>query len=152
MNKSIFIFQSTIDLAVGAVKRLKTVRHPSVLTYLDSKYVGLFYHFNSIFIGLKTAKFNSSREVNDKSVSLATEPITPLLLHLGQLDLASGQTGDYLAWGIFQVTPILIYIGLSKWMINCVDDVTGVQSCRLHARRRADSWEFARWQRLCHTG
>ena len=34
------MFQSTIDLAVGAVKRLKTVRHPSVLTYLDSKYVG----------------------------------------------------------------------------------------------------------------
>ena len=99
-----------------------------------------------------TLKFNSSREVNDKSVSLATEPITPLLLHLGQLDLGSGQTGDYLAWGIFQVTPILNYWFVKLDHFNYVDDVTGVQSCRVHARRRADSWEFARWQRLCHTG
>lgn len=30
-------FQSEISVALGAVKRLKTVRHPSVVTYLDDK-------------------------------------------------------------------------------------------------------------------
>ena len=54
---------------------------------------------------MKVAKFpiSLSREVADKTVSLATEPIAPLLLHLDQLDQNAGRSSDYLAWGIFQV-------------------------------------------------
>jgi len=71
--------QTEMTLALAAVKRLKTVRHPSVVTYIDSK------------------------EVGDKSVSLATESVTPLLLHLDQMSEDAGRNNDYLAWGVYQV-------------------------------------------------
>ena len=62
----------------AAVKRLKTLRHPSVLTYLHS---------------VET----------DKSVLLATEPVEPLQEHLEQLLDRGPKRENYLAWGIFQV-------------------------------------------------
>ena len=62
----------------AAVKRLKTLRHPSVLTYVHS---------------VET----------DKSVLLATEPVSPLQEHLEQLVDRGPKRDNYLAWGIFQV-------------------------------------------------
>ena len=65
------------------MKRLKTLRHPSVLTYLDSL------------------------EVEGKSVHLATERVRPLSSHLEELDrdgVRGAPRDDYLAWGLFQVS------------------------------------------------
>ena len=62
----------------AAVKRLKTLRHPSVLTYIQS---------------VET----------EKIVLLATEPVTPLAEHLEQLVDRGPKRDNYLAWGIFQV-------------------------------------------------
>ena len=62
----------------AAVKRLKTLRHPSVLTYVHS---------------VET----------DKAVLLATEPVEPLQEHLEQLVDRGPKRDNYLAWGIFQV-------------------------------------------------
>jgi len=78
---SVFICseQSEISVALGAVKRLKTVRHPSVVTYLDDK------------------------ELAGKSVTLATEAVVPLMLHLDQLESTTKESSDYLAWGVCQV-------------------------------------------------
>ena len=62
----------------AAVKRLKTLRHPSVLTFVHS---------------VET----------DKAVLLATEPVEPLQEHLEQLLDRGPKRDNYLAWGIFQV-------------------------------------------------
>ena len=81
---TIFICEATsptiLDLAKLAVKKLKMMRHPSILTYIES------YE-------------------SDKSVFLVTEQIKPLSVYLND-DLAGerGPKRDYtIAWGIFQV-------------------------------------------------
>ena len=68
-----------LDVARAAVKRLKTLRHPSVLTFL--------------------AECDSPT-----SVLLATELVTPLSEHLGEILDRRPEREYYLAWGIFQVT------------------------------------------------
>ena len=66
------------QLSRAAVKRLKTLRHPSVLTYVHS---------------VESAA----------AVLLATEPVAPLQEHLEQLVDRGPKRDNYLAWGIFQV-------------------------------------------------
>jgi len=66
-----------LELAKASLKRIKTLRHPSILQFLDS--------------------FE-----NDKVIYVATEYVETLGFHLDKLD---GNKKDlYLAWGIFQIT------------------------------------------------
>nr|CAH7725902.1 unnamed protein product [Callosobruchus chinensis] len=82
---SVFVFdlksntEADLDIAKSAVKRLKTLRHPSVLTYIDSL-------------------------ESDKVLYLATEHVDPLKDHLEKLPLEGPQRDLYIAWGIFQIT------------------------------------------------
>ncbi|VEN42679.1 unnamed protein product [Callosobruchus maculatus] len=82
---SVFVFDlksntdADLDIAKSAVKRLKTLRHPSVLTYIDSL-------------------------ESDKVLYLATEHVDPLKDHLEKLPLEGPQRDLYIAWGIFQIT------------------------------------------------
>ena len=72
---------SNLSLAQSAVKRLKTLRHPSILTFIDS---------------VET----------DVKVQVATEHVSVLSQHLDYLDSDGlrGETRDnYIAWGLFQV-------------------------------------------------
>ena len=69
---------SMFKMSRAAVKRLKTLRHPSVLTYVHS---------------VESAA----------AVLLATEPAAPLQEHLEQLVDRGPKRDNYLAWGIFQV-------------------------------------------------
>lgn len=71
--------ETRLEIAKAAVKRLKTLRHPSVLTYLDS------YE-------------------SDKVLYLSTEYVEPLDTHLENLKLEGAQKDLYIAWGIFQIT------------------------------------------------
>lgn len=96
---SVFMFdiknssETQLDVARSSVKRLKTLRHPSILTYLDS---------------LET----------DKMIFMATEYVIPLQLRLEKLSqidtkdrqLAEQQRDLYLAWGIFQITRALSFL------------------------------------------
>ncbi|XP_034250810.1 N-terminal kinase-like protein [Thrips palmi] len=96
---SVFMFdikngsETQLDVARSSVKRLKTLRHPSVLTYLDS---------------LET----------DKMIFMATEFVIPLQTRLDKLletdekdrQLAYQQRDLYLAWGIFQITRALSFL------------------------------------------
>lgn len=88
---SIFVFdirnrsESQFDTAKSAVKRLKTLRHPSILTYLDS--------------------FES-----DKVIYLATEYVEPLAVHLQKQSIEGPQKELYVAWGIFQITRALSFL------------------------------------------
>lgn len=67
------------ELAKASLKRLKTLRHPSILQYLDS---------------LET----------DKMLYVATESVEPLGTYFTKLATDNLQKGLYLAWGIFQIT------------------------------------------------
>lgn len=86
---SVFVFdtkngsETQLEIAKAAVKRLKTLRHPSILTYLDS--------------------YDS-----DKILYLATEYVEPLASHLEKLTIEGAQKDLYIAWGIFQITVIII--------------------------------------------
>lgn len=71
--------ETQLEIAKGAVKRLKTLRHPSVLTYLDSL-------------------------ESDKILYLATEYVEPLSSHLENLSIEGPQKDLYVSWGIFQIT------------------------------------------------
>lgn len=88
---SVFVYDikngsdAQLEIAKAAVKRLKTLRHPSILTYLDS--------------------FES-----DKVVYLVTEHIDPLSTHLEKLPLEEPQKELYVAWGIFQITRALSFL------------------------------------------
>ncbi|XP_053678408.1 N-terminal kinase-like protein isoform X2 [Anopheles nili] len=74
-----------LELAKAAVKRLKTLRHPSILQFLDS---------------LET----------DKVLYVATEPVEPLGTHVSKLAAEGPQRDLYLAWGIFQITRALSFL------------------------------------------
>lgn len=82
---SVFVYdlrqgtEAKSELAKGALKRLKTLRHPSILQYLDS---------------LET----------DKMLYVATELVEPLGTHINKMATDGPQKDLYLAWGIFQIT------------------------------------------------
>ncbi|PNF36414.1 hypothetical protein B7P43_G15898 [Cryptotermes secundus] len=88
---SVFVFdvkngsETQLDVAKAAVKRLKTLRHPSILTYLDSL-------------------------ESEKVLYMATEYVEPLETHLTQLSKEGHQRELYLAWGIFQITRALSFL------------------------------------------
>lgn len=90
---SVFVFElkngaeHLLDIARSAVKRLKTLRHPSILAYLDS---------------LET----------EKMVYLATERVEPLQNHLSRKsDIEEGPKRElYFSWGIFQITRALNFL------------------------------------------
>lgn len=74
--------ETQLEIAKASVKRLKTLRHPSILTYIDSV-------------------------ESEKVLYLTTEYVEPLSTHLEQLTLDGPQKDLYIAWGIFQITVSL---------------------------------------------
>lgn len=70
--------EAQFELAKSSLKRIKTLRHPSVLQYLDS--------------------FE-----NDKVIYVATEYVEPLGFYLDKIQ-PDGRRDLYLAWAVFQIT------------------------------------------------
>lgn len=70
--------EAQFELAKASLKRIKTLRHPSVLQYLDS--------------------FE-----NDKVIYVATEFVEPLGFYLDKISF-DGRRDLYLAWTVFQIT------------------------------------------------
>ncbi|KAG5673992.1 hypothetical protein PVAND_003987 [Polypedilum vanderplanki] len=87
---SIFAFEkngtdtTNFELAKSSLKRIKTLRHPSILQFLDS--------------------FE-----NDKVIYVATEYIEPLGYFLDKIP-SDNKRDLYLAWGIFQITRALSFL------------------------------------------
>ncbi|MPC15742.1 N-terminal kinase-like protein [Portunus trituberculatus] len=79
-----------IEAAKAAVKRLKTLRHPCILTYLDSL-------------------------ESDKQVQLVTEPVSPLLTWLTEDTLSPAQRTSAISWGLLQVT-----VAADMWGLGCL--------------------------------
>ncbi|KAK8733164.1 hypothetical protein OTU49_006498, partial [Cherax quadricarinatus] len=76
---------SYLDVAKAAIKKLKTLRHPCILTYIDSL-------------------------ESDKLVYLVTEPITPLLTWLSDDSLTAAHRTTAVSWGLLQVTKGLSFL------------------------------------------
>ena len=74
-NVSVFVASEDLSSASGAVKKIKTLKHPSVITFIDA-------------------------QETEKAVLLATESVEPLMLHLNK-DME--HRDQYLAWGVLQV-------------------------------------------------
>ncbi|XP_063584982.1 N-terminal kinase-like protein isoform X2 [Penaeus indicus] len=93
---SVFICEGTsaqLDIAKAAVKRLKTLRHPCILTYVDSL-------------------------ENDKLVYLVTEPVTPLLTWLKDSALSPSHRTSAVSWGLLQVTKGLSFLNNDGKLIH----------------------------------
>lgn len=89
---SLFVFeasnpeaQTLFDIAKSALKRAKTLRHPSILTYVDS---------------LET----------DKLIYLVVEPVEPLELHLSKVFKSGEQKQFALSWGLYQIASGLTFL------------------------------------------
>ncbi|XP_076877482.1 N-terminal kinase-like protein [Brachyhypopomus gauderio] len=73
------------QLAKAAFKRMKTLRHPNILSYVD---------------GLET----------EKSLYLVTEPVTPLAAHL-KAQAEKGVSGELeVSWGLHQIVKALCFL------------------------------------------
>lgn len=94
---SVFVYDiksgsdTKLEIARAAVKKLKTMRHPSVLQYLDS---------------VET----------DKVLYVATECVEPFGAYVDKMEMEAPQKELYLAWGIFQIT---VRPGLSGFCCCC---------------------------------
>lgn len=88
---SVFVYDiksgsdTKLEIAKAAVKKLKTLRHPSVLQYLDS---------------VET----------DKVLYVATERVETLGTYAAGMEMEAAQKDLYLAWGIFQITRALSFL------------------------------------------
>lgn len=85
--------EATFELAKSALKRLRTIRHPSILQFHDS--------------------FE-----NDKVIYVATEYVEPLGLYLDKIP-GDVRRDLYLAWGIFQITVSTLYTYAVKFNECC---------------------------------
>lgn len=88
---SVFVYDikngsdTKLEIAKASIKRLKTLRHPSVLQFLDN------YE-------------------TDKILYFATEFVEPLGICIENLEKDGTQRDLYLAWGIFQITVSFLII------------------------------------------
>ncbi|KAG2468979.1 SCYL1 protein, partial [Polypterus senegalus] len=73
------------QLAKAAFKRLKTLRHPNILSYVD---------------GLET----------DKCLYIVTEPVTPLSAHLKEKKDSGGLSELEISWGLHQIVKALSFL------------------------------------------
>ncbi|XP_037531733.1 N-terminal kinase-like protein [Nematolebias whitei] len=88
---SVFVYEVSqgteqqTQLAKAAFKRMKTLRHPNILTYVD---------------GLET----------DKSLYVVTEQVTPLAVHL-KAQSENGGAGELeISWGLHQIVKALSFL------------------------------------------
>ncbi|KAK6466412.1 N-terminal kinase-like protein isoform X1 [Huso huso] len=88
---SVFVFEvkpgseEHTPVAKAALKRLKTLRHPNILSYVD---------------GLET----------DKALYIVTEPVTPLGTHLNSCSEAGGCSELQISWGLHQIVKALSFV------------------------------------------
>ncbi|XP_062381357.1 N-terminal kinase-like protein [Sardina pilchardus] len=88
---SVFVYEvsqgteAQTQLAKAAFKRMKTLRHPNILAYVD---------------GLET----------EKSLYLVTEPVTPLSTHLKARPDMGGSGELEVSWGLHQIVKALSFV------------------------------------------
>uniref|UniRef100_A0A0E0FV16 Protein kinase domain-containing protein n=1 Tax=Oryza nivara TaxID=4536 RepID=A0A0E0FV16_ORYNI len=105
----------------NGVKRLRTVRHPNILSFLHS----------------------TEAEVPDgpamkHTIYIVTEPVTPLSEKLKELNLGGTQRDEYFAWGLHQISKAVSFLNNDCKLVHgnvCVTSVVVTQTLdwKLHA-------------------
>ncbi|XP_042450155.1 probable inactive serine/threonine-protein kinase scy1 isoform X1 [Zingiber officinale] len=105
----------------NGVKRLRTVRHPNILSFLHS----------------------TEAEVSDGStmkhtIYIVTEPVMPLLEKIKELNLNGTQRDEYFAWGLHQISKAVSFLNNDCKLVHgnvCMASVvvTPTLDWKLHA-------------------
>ncbi|CAA7392940.1 unnamed protein product [Spirodela intermedia] len=109
-------------LAAGrnGVKRLRTVRHPNILSFLHSTEV--------------EADGSGSKHV----IYIVTEPVMPLSEKIKELGLEGAQRDEYYAWGLHQISKAVSFLNNDCKLVHgnvCLSSVVVTQTLdwKLHA-------------------
>lgn len=100
-NSAVSIFSLTcsnsqdgrLAAARNGVKRLRTVRHPNVLSFLHSTEVDLV-----------------ESSVVKPTIYIVTEPVMPLAEKIKELNLEGTQRDEYYAWGLHQIAKAVSFL------------------------------------------
>ncbi|GKE45514.1 N-terminal kinase-like protein, partial [Tanacetum coccineum] len=110
-------------LAAGrnGVKRLRTVRHPNVLSFLHSTEAEIFD--------------GSSTKV---VIYIVTEPVMPLAEKIKELGLQGIQRNEYYAWGLYRIAKAVSFLNNDCKLVHgnvCLESVvvTPTLDWKLHA-------------------
>ncbi|XP_074269939.1 uncharacterized protein LOC141592944 isoform X1 [Silene latifolia] len=110
-------------LAAGrnGVKRLRTVRHPNILSFLHSTEVETF-----------------DGSTSKVTIYIVTEPVMPLSEKIKELGLNGRQRDEYFAWGLHQIAKAVSFLNNDCKLIHgnvCVASVVVTQTLdwKLHA-------------------
>ncbi|XP_068651954.1 uncharacterized protein [Aristolochia californica] len=110
-------------LAAGrnGVKRLRTVRHPNILSFLHST---------------EAETFDGTS--NKHTIYLVTEPVMPLAEKIKELGLEGTQRNEYYAWGLHQIAKAVSFLNNDCKLVHgnvCVASVVVTQTLdwKLHA-------------------
>ncbi|CAI8584351.1 unnamed protein product [Vicia faba] len=110
-------------LAAGrnGVKRLRTVRHPNILSFLHSTEIETFD--------------GGSSKV---TIYIVTEPVMPLSDKVKELGLESTQRDEYYAWGLLQISKAVSFLNNDCKLVHgnvCLASVVVTQTLdwKLHA-------------------
>ncbi|KAM0847909.1 hypothetical protein ACQ4PT_054729 [Festuca glaucescens] len=105
----------------NGVKRLRTVRHPNILSFLHS----------------------TEAEVPDgpavkHTIYIVTEPVTPLAEKIKELNLGGTQRDEYFAWGLHQISKAVSFLNNDCKLVHgnlCLASVVVTQTLdwKLHA-------------------
>ncbi|KAL6853771.1 hypothetical protein ACP4OV_019800 [Aristida adscensionis] len=105
----------------NGVKRLRTVRHPNILSFLHS----------------------TEAEVPDgpavkHTIYIVTEPVTPLSEKVKELNLGGTQRDEYFAWGLHQISKAVSFLNNDCKLVHgnvCLASVVVTQTLdwKLHA-------------------
>lgn len=124
---SIFSFSASnsqdghVAAARNGVKRLRTVRHPNILSFLHSTEA-------EVFDG-STSKL---------TIYVATEPVSPLSEKIKELGLDGTQRDEYFAWGLHQISKAVSFLNNDCKLVHgnvCLASVVVTQTLdwKLHA-------------------
>ncbi|XP_039145964.1 probable inactive serine/threonine-protein kinase scy1 isoform X1 [Dioscorea cayenensis subsp. rotundata] len=105
----------------NCVKRLRTVRHPNILSYLHST---------------ETEAFDGSS--TKITIYIVTEPVMPLSEKIKELKLEGTQRDEYYAWGLHQISKAVSFLNNDCKLVHgnvCLASVVVTQTLdwKLHA-------------------
>ncbi|CAK9133683.1 unnamed protein product [Ilex paraguariensis] len=110
-------------LAAGrnGVKRLHTVRHPNILSFLHSTEAETFDGSNT-----------------KVTIYIVTEPVVPLLEKIKELELGGTQRDEYYAWGLHRIAKAVSFLNNDCKLVHsnvCLASVVVTQTLdwKLHA-------------------
>ncbi|KAG6737703.1 hypothetical protein POTOM_059231 [Populus tomentosa] len=118
---SLYLSDAHLAAARNGVKRLRTVRHPNILSFLHSTEV-------------ESVEGSSSRI----TIYIVTEPVMPLSEKIKELGLEGTQRDEYYAWGLNQIAKAVNFLNNDCKLVHgnvCLASVvvTPTLDWKLHA-------------------